>query len=165
MRRRSGVIKAVKTHKVISLTVASLIVLGGVGTGVALSLQPDPVPKKAVAEQSSPVEHQPEVTEPVAANETTTTQPQEEQPVEPIETVQSVLEAQGWDQETMDLCIAPLLANKPDYFKDVETTKKTVAAIKVFTSPCYLIVEGSRGTERPIISNNYWHVIEQKVGL
>lgn len=60
MRRRSGIINTVKTHKMVSLIVAAFIAVGGVGT--AFAFYPEAEPKKVVeTQQVAAVETQQEV--------------------------------------------------------------------------------------------------------
>jgi hypothetical protein len=79
-----------KLHKKLILVAATVLVVGGAGTGVALAMQNEP---KKVVGQSAAVVPQNEPVEAVTEQETATeTVMQDEVPVEPVETIQEEAE-------------------------------------------------------------------------
>lgn len=62
-------------------------------------------------------------------------------PIEPVETVDSVLQSIGWEEGVM-ACLSEVRTEQPFYFTSVDMTKRFVTAIDIVGRPCSIV----RGT-------------------
>lgn len=129
MRARSGIINTVKTHKTVSLIVAALIVVGGVGT--AFAFYPEAEPKKAVVtQQVAAVETQQEeivAQEPApVVEEQPVVEPEPEPEPESLKDeikreVEAVATAKGLDNvEYQSLCMDNMIVKNGGYDDEVK---------------------------------------------
>jgi len=146
--------------------VAAAIVLFAAGGVTTYALIPESEPARVEVQQVAST--QPEQ-EPLPVQEQTAPveEPVAEPEPEPVETVESVLAEQNWNQFQRDNCVSVILTEKPEYFKDVETTKKT---LKGLPNPCYLLRQGESDVNGTIIvpptvdKVKWYYSVDRKLG-
>lgn len=138
-----------------------IAIIGVVG---AMQLRQHPSNARIAQVQQPASQIAQESTEPVvAATETPTPTPPAPAPAPaptsaPVETVDSVLAAQGWDNYMLN-CIKDIRSLKPEFFQDVNAAKKISAALKIYVTPCAVL---GKGGDQPYIDPLYWKNVEIK---
>lgn len=132
------IIENMRLPKRVLIIGTALLIISGSGAAVALHNNPEP--KMAAEQAAASIEsteksvepatpHEPEVTQPEEVNEPVVAEEDPIEPEEPAETVDSVLDAIPWNDEER-YCLDIVRDLRPEWFADVDTTKKFVSVIQ-----------------------------------